>query len=74
MTEERQREARKNLQMLVEAYLREESSMRWGATQNQIRAAAKQMVDSNKVPAVVAIRIKEHLRALRQQSASPMGQ
>jgi len=65
----RKREARKNLQMLIEAYLREESSMRWGASNNQIRAAAKQMTVSGLVPAKVAIRIKEHLSALRESKA-----
>jgi len=70
----RKREARKNLRMLIEAYLREESSMRWGATDRQIRAAAKQMTVSGLVPAPLVIRIRERLRAIRQQSASPMGQ
>jgi len=74
MDRKRKREARKNLQMLIEAYLREESSMRWGASDNQIRAAAKQMTVSGLVPAKVAIRIKERLNAIRQQSASPVGQ
>ena len=70
MTEERQREARKNLQMLVEAYLREESSMRWGATAAQIRAAAKKMVDARQIPQPLAMRLRERYRAIRQQGAS----
>lgn len=69
----RKAQARRNLQLLIEAYLREESSMRWNATSNQIRAAAKQMAMSGLVPAKVAIRIKERLNAIRQQSAGKVG-
>lgn len=65
----RRREARKNLQQLIEAYLREESSMRWGATNGQIRAAAKQMMQSRTVPAALAARIQERLDAIRQSKA-----
>ena len=68
--DKRKQEARRNLQLLVEAYLREESSMRWGATPAQIRAAAKQMVRGRQIPAPVVERVKERLNALRQSSAS----
>lgn len=70
MTSQRKREARRNLQKLIEAYLREESSMRWGATRGQIRAAAKQMMQGRTVPAPLAARIQERLNALRQSQAS----
>lgn len=69
----RKKEARRNLQLLVEAYLREESAMRWGATPAQIRAAAKQMVRGRQIPAPVVERVKERLNALREQSASAVG-
>ena len=65
----RRREARKNLRLLIEAYLREESSMRWGATPNQIRAAAKKMAEAGKIPAPLAHRIKERLNQCQKQSA-----
>ena len=64
----RRRVARKNLRLLIEAYLREESSMRWGATPNQIRAAAKKMADAGKIPAPLAHRIKERLAQCQKQS------
>jgi len=63
-------EALHNLELLIEAYLREESSMRWGATDAQIRAAAKQMVQARKIPGAVVTRVRERLDAIRQQSAS----
>lgn len=66
----RKQQARRNLQLLVEAYLREESSMRWGATNAQISAAARQMVQGRQIPAPVVERVKERLNAIRQQSAS----
>lgn len=70
---QRRQEARRNLQRLIEAYLREESSMRWGATNGQIRAAAKQMMQCRTVPAPLAARIRERLDAIRQQSAGTVG-
>jgi hypothetical protein len=70
MDPKRKLEARRNLQRLLEAYLREESAMRWGATNAQIRAAAKQMVRGRQIPAPVVERIKERLNAIRQSSAS----
>lgn len=69
LDQQRRRQARRNLRLLIEAYLREESAMRWGATDNQIRAAAKQMAGSEMVPAPLAMRIRGRLDALRQQSA-----
>lgn len=66
----RRREARKNLQQLIEAYLREESSMRWGSTPGQIRAAAKQMMESRRFPAPMVSRLREALSAVSEQSAS----
>lgn len=73
MDAQRRKQARRNLQLLIEAYLREESSMRWGATNAQIRSAAKQMANSGLIPAKVVIRVKEHLNALRQQGSGQMG-
>lgn len=67
----RKQEARRNLQRLIEAYLREESSMRWGATHRQIRAAAKQMVRSRSIPAPVVARVKERLNVIREASGQP---
>ena len=67
--DQRKRQAKKNLQRLIEAYLREESSMRWGATSGQIRAAAKQMVETRSIPIPVIARVKERLNAIHQQSA-----
>lgn len=64
----RRREARKNLQRLVEAYLREETTMRWGATPGQIRARAKQLVESRQIPGPLAQRIREKALAIRQSS------
>ena len=74
MTSQRRQEARRNLQRLIEAYLREESSMRWGATRAQIRAAAKQMMQSRTIPAPLAARIQERLNAIRQQSSDAVGE
>ncbi len=71
--DKRKQEARRNLQLLVEAYLREESSMRWGATPGQIRAAAKQMVCGRQIPVPVVERVKERLNAIRQESGRGNG-
>jgi hypothetical protein len=65
----RRQQARNNLRLLIEAYLRDESSMRWGATPNQIRAAAKKMAGAGKVPAPLAHRIRERLNQCQKQSA-----
>ena len=65
----RKLEAKKNLRRLIEAYLREESSMRWSARPAQIRAAAKKMVDAGKVPAPLAHRIRERLEQCQKRSA-----
>ena len=65
----RRREARKNLRLLIEAYLRDESAMRWGSRASQIRAAAKKMADAGKIPAPLAHRIMERLNQCQKQSA-----
>ena len=65
----RKLEAKRNLRRLIEAYLREESSMRWSARPSQIRAAAKKLADAGKVPAPLAHRIMERLNQCQKQSA-----
>ena len=65
----RRRVARKNLRLLIEAYLRDESAMRWGSRPAQIRAAAKKMADAGKIPAPLAHRIKERLAQCQKQTA-----
>lgn len=71
---QRKVQARRNLQRLIEAYLREESSMRWGATRGQIRAAAKQMIANRCIPVPLVNRLREKLNAICEQSASEMEQ
>ncbi len=66
----RRREALHNLQLLLEAYLREESGMRWGSTPGQIRAAAKQMVRTRQVPAALVARLNERLELLRNKEVA----
>ena len=68
--DQRKAQARQNLQRLIEAYLREESSMRWGATPGQIRSAAKQMIATRRIPAPLVTRLRESLNAICEQSAS----
>lgn len=63
-------DAKQALQRIVENYLRSESSMRWGATPGQIRAAAKQMIEARRIPAPLAKQIREHIDALRESEAS----
>ena len=61
--------AYRNLQRLIEAYLREESSMRWGATDAQIQDAAKKMMQNRTIPASLARGLREKIDAISQQSA-----
>lgn len=73
MDSKRRREARRNLQKLIEAYLLEETSMRW-CRPGQIRAAAEKLMQSRTIPAPLAERIQERLNAIRLESSGTVGE